>query len=68
MKETRLNILQTRAKIIKGWSKKLKGKNISEICRKAKISRPTLYSSIKGLTMPSEGTFNKINKILNPDE
>ena len=65
MKETRLNTLQARAKIIKGWEKKIKGRNIAEICRKAGISRPTLYSSINGFTIPSEKTFNKINLILN---
>lgn len=67
-KDKRFDILDSRIKSMKSWKKKLRGKNISEFCRQAKISRAAIYSTLSGLTIPSKKTFDKINKILNPDE
>jgi len=57
--------LQLRLNTIKKWKERFKGRNITEIAEKAKVSRATIYYSINGDRIPNAGTINRIEEALN---
>lgn len=63
MKRTELITLKLNT--IKSWPSKLKNKNITEVAKKAKVSRGTIYNALKGESVPSLSTINRIEEALN---
>lgn len=49
-----------RLDIVAGWKRRLKGKNISQISKMAGITRASIYYAMRGETLPTCKTINKI--------
>jgi predicted transcriptional regulator len=59
--------LKTRLSIVKTWEQKMKDLklNPSKLAKLSGVHRQSIYTALKGETLPSFKTINKIEEILN---
>ena len=63
----RTDDLKTRLSIVKTWKQKIQESDFSipQLAKAAKVCRQSIYSALKGETLPNFETIHKIEEVLN---